>query len=171
MALQRTRRPRIRSGRSLRSLGSPLNARPLGGWKLRLTFASDILVASLFLGSGCKTVDGRLYPIWTGSIARIDVSPQTTVPDGALVRVVAFDQSRTALPGVTVSASRPGSDLHLRDYTGADGSVALSLVPARWRIDISFPGFKPVRRTMTLSAGQEFTVTCLLEFEKVVTVT
>ena len=28
MALQRTRRPRIRSGRSL---GSPLNARPLGG--------------------------------------------------------------------------------------------------------------------------------------------
>jgi 2-iminobutanoate/2-iminopropanoate deaminase len=30
MALQRPRRPRIRSGRSLRSLGSPLNARPLG---------------------------------------------------------------------------------------------------------------------------------------------
>jgi hypothetical protein len=31
MALQRTRRPRVRSGRSLRSLGSPLNARPLDG--------------------------------------------------------------------------------------------------------------------------------------------
>ena len=31
MALQRTRRPRLRSGRSLRSLGSPLNAQPLGG--------------------------------------------------------------------------------------------------------------------------------------------
>jgi hypothetical protein len=31
MALQRTRRPRYRSGRSLRSLGSPLNARPLAG--------------------------------------------------------------------------------------------------------------------------------------------
>jgi hypothetical protein len=31
MALQRTRRPRFRSGRSLRSLGSPLNARPLDG--------------------------------------------------------------------------------------------------------------------------------------------
>jgi hypothetical protein len=30
MALQRTRRPRIRSGRSLRSLGSPLNTQPLG---------------------------------------------------------------------------------------------------------------------------------------------
>ncbi len=31
MALQRTRRPRFRSGRSLRLLGSPLNARPLDG--------------------------------------------------------------------------------------------------------------------------------------------
>jgi hypothetical protein len=31
MALQRIRRPGIRSGRSLRSLGSPLNARPFGG--------------------------------------------------------------------------------------------------------------------------------------------
>jgi hypothetical protein len=30
MALQRTRRPRLRSGRSLRSLGSPLNACSLG---------------------------------------------------------------------------------------------------------------------------------------------
>jgi len=30
MALQRTRRPSLRSGRSLRSLGSPLNAYPLG---------------------------------------------------------------------------------------------------------------------------------------------
>jgi hypothetical protein len=29
MALQRTRRPRLRSGRSLRSLGSRLNARSL----------------------------------------------------------------------------------------------------------------------------------------------
>jgi hypothetical protein len=35
MALQRTRRPRLRSGRSLRSLGSPLNARPFGAaWKI-----------------------------------------------------------------------------------------------------------------------------------------
>jgi len=31
MALQRIRRPRFRSGRSLCSLGSPLNAQPFGG--------------------------------------------------------------------------------------------------------------------------------------------
>jgi TonB family protein len=34
MALQRTRRPRFRSGRSLRSLGSPLNARPFGATRI-----------------------------------------------------------------------------------------------------------------------------------------
>jgi hypothetical protein len=38
MALQRTRRPRFRSGRSLCSLGSPLNARPLGARKCRVLF-------------------------------------------------------------------------------------------------------------------------------------
>jgi len=34
MALQRTRRPSLRSGRSLRSLGSPLNAYPLASLEL-----------------------------------------------------------------------------------------------------------------------------------------
>jgi hypothetical protein len=32
MALQRTRRPSLRSGRSHSSLGSPLNAQPLGAF-------------------------------------------------------------------------------------------------------------------------------------------
>jgi len=35
MAFQRTRRPSLRSGRSLRSLGSPLNAYPLGDLMLK----------------------------------------------------------------------------------------------------------------------------------------
>ena len=45
MALQRTRRPRLRSGRSLRSLGSPLNARPLG--RIR---AALLVLAALVAG-------------------------------------------------------------------------------------------------------------------------
>jgi hypothetical protein len=40
MALQRTRRPSLRSGRSLRSLGSPLNAYPFGGGEHRAIDAS-----------------------------------------------------------------------------------------------------------------------------------
>ena len=51
MALQRTRRPRFRSGRSLRSLGSPLNARLLdAGRELR---RASGLVGS---GEGLRTV-------------------------------------------------------------------------------------------------------------------
>jgi hypothetical protein len=49
MALQRTRRPRFRSGRSLRSLGSPLNARPLGGRSALLSVALSICLI------GCTT--------------------------------------------------------------------------------------------------------------------
>jgi hypothetical protein len=50
MALQRTRRPSLRSGRSLRSLGSPLNAYPLGGvW--RLVALLTVVAPSLALGS------------------------------------------------------------------------------------------------------------------------
>ena len=45
MALQRTRRPRFRSGRSRCSLGSPLNARPLGDTEEHLTAGLAIMNA------------------------------------------------------------------------------------------------------------------------------
>ena len=45
MALQRTRRPRIRSNRSLRSLGSPLNTRPLGDTEEHFTAGLAIMIA------------------------------------------------------------------------------------------------------------------------------
>jgi hypothetical protein len=48
-SLQRTRRPRFRSGRSLRSLGSPLNARLLGD--LSFAFAVAGLLMARLLGA------------------------------------------------------------------------------------------------------------------------
>ena len=47
MALQRTRRPRLRSGRSLCSLGSPLNAQPLGS-QLDISVGRRALPLALF---------------------------------------------------------------------------------------------------------------------------
>jgi hypothetical protein len=55
MALQRTRRPRLRSGRSLCSLGSPLNAQPLGRLVLLL-----ILVSIQFVAVGLEAGDGLI---------------------------------------------------------------------------------------------------------------
>jgi hypothetical protein len=53
MALQRTRRPRLRSGRSLRSLGSPLNARPLGATRA-CTAIGAVAVGLFLLVAGCS---------------------------------------------------------------------------------------------------------------------
>jgi hypothetical protein len=85
MALQRTRRPRFRSGRSLRSLGSPLNARSLGSPerpRLQWTLAICVLflVAS---GYGVSTAEDQAPPPpgthWK-AIPQIKVN--LAVPDG-----------------------------------------------------------------------------------------
>ena len=76
MALQRTRRPRIRSGRSLRSLGSPLNARSLGSTRKSLFIAFSLSVA------GCVSADlGRLRVITRGELG--EVIPGIEVTAGA----------------------------------------------------------------------------------------
>ena len=54
MAFQRTRRPSLRSGRSLRSLGSPLNAYPLGA--LRLSGSIAVLLAAIGSAVFAETV-------------------------------------------------------------------------------------------------------------------
>ena len=58
MALQRTRRPRSRSGRSLRALGSPLNARPLDGRMLRQSRVSCLRVR--------RRIDAARLMLWCG---------------------------------------------------------------------------------------------------------
>ena len=56
MALQRTRRPRCRSGRSLRSLGSPLNARPLAGAR-NMVGRPALALGFLLALTGCEPQD------------------------------------------------------------------------------------------------------------------
>jgi|SRR5687768_3814173 len=49
MAFQRTHRPSLRSGRSRRSLGSPLNAYPLGATRYRQLVAGLLIVLGFFV--------------------------------------------------------------------------------------------------------------------------
>jgi hypothetical protein len=63
-SLQRTRRPSLRSGRSLRSLGSPLNAYPLGGRSSRQQLAfvsvpsrSTVLAIRASSGGECRQME------------------------------------------------------------------------------------------------------------------
>jgi hypothetical protein len=97
MALQRTRRPRLRSGRSLRSLGPPLNARSLGGGGLSLC----LLSLALFTGCTPRTTQQPT----AGSPPRSQ--PRPTEIGGPTVLVVYRDGS--GLPGVIVALC-PGGD-------------------------------------------------------------
>ena len=63
MRMQRTRRPRFRSGRSLRSLGSPLMRRPLGSRRIYEPLIAIALGLALLL-SACE-------PCGTSLIARV----------------------------------------------------------------------------------------------------
>ena len=81
MALQRTRRPRFRSGRSLRSLGSPLNARPLGGRSSRqqLAFASvpsrsTVLATPASSGAECRLMVDRWLRVAASSSRLVPVA-------------------------------------------------------------------------------------------------
>ena len=56
-SLQRTRCPRFRSGRSLRSLGSKLNARPLG--VRSIPFVRSVMLSLLFLFSAAYAQSGE----------------------------------------------------------------------------------------------------------------
>ena len=85
MALQRTRRPRIRSGRSLHSLGSPLNARPLGGTRIK-SFLGIALAASLATGCASAGVSRseRLAIVKAGlSVVERSMPGVFVVPDAA----------------------------------------------------------------------------------------
>jgi hypothetical protein len=57
MALQRTRRPRLRSGRSLCSLGSPLNARSLGLAFGRIAVRLPLILATFLYVSEARAAE------------------------------------------------------------------------------------------------------------------
>ena len=63
MAFQRTRRPSLRSGRSLRSLGSPLNAYPLGGMHIRLLALLFVLSCSATARDNPKSLAARDFDV------------------------------------------------------------------------------------------------------------
>jgi hypothetical protein len=105
MALQRTRRPRLRSGRSLRSLGSPLNARLLGGTLRSIGWGVGLL--SLFLIS--QVAAG-------GDAVRIEVESSWS---GLAPEVIGAERPRQR--SITILC-------HENDCRGADGAIPRSRV-------------------------------------------
>ena len=131
MALQRTRRPSLCSGRSLRSLGSPLNARPLGGTRF----------ATLFLVSAFAAFSG-------GHSLAQELTPQ---PRFVNVRVLTVQTSscgvggEETLPGVEILATQIGPPATRgRAVTNARGEARIGpLSPGSYVITARLSMFRP----------------------------
>ncbi len=116
MALQRTRRPRLRSGRSLRSLGSPLNAYPLGRLpegQMRARSISLMAIA-LIVNTICTTATlpgsevvptPRPFGVWledvsfigVGSISQIRINAETGRAEFSVTHIEAWKGSAPSL--------------------------------------------------------------------------
>jgi hypothetical protein len=148
MALQRTRRPRYRSGRSLCSLGSPLNARPLGGRRRTSGCGLRWLVlgVALILTTGCMR--------FTRSTSSGEASPSThaaltATPPPQLV-IETLDESAASLPGTTVSVTYQTKDgpRTFTCFTSNRGVAAFRSIPAETvEVSATLTGFTEVRKT------------------------
>ena len=99
MALQRTRRPPLRSGRSLRSLGSPLNACSLGTRKWQLIGSSVAAVGLIILSSGCGACGNRVVAAVPSPSGRVEAV------------IFTRDCGATTAFSTQVSLLKPGSSL------------------------------------------------------------
>jgi hypothetical protein len=74
----------------------------------------------------------------------------------AIIEIVASDESGAALPGVTVTVTRPDTGFQLTLVTDSAGSVrALGLVPGTYDIKFELPGFGTVvEKGLTVRVGQ-----------------
>jgi hypothetical protein len=129
MALQRTRRPRIRSGRSLRSLGAPLNA--------QLLDARWVIFASMLAVLGAAEVSGQNLVV-NGDFA---TSLSGWQPGGAQGGSASWDPTDQA--GVASS----GSALIVNDQPCIEQSPAVFSCP--------YPG---LIQCMAVTAGASYSI-------------
>ena len=116
MALQRTRRPRFRLGRSLRSLGSPLNARPLGRVSelARLLLAGASIVFSTGLAPAGSS-DQRLRASLPVTRLNRECGFEVSIPRGWRIEML-NSQCWFGLKPAEWDRTTETSDIDLPDY-------------------------------------------------------
>ena len=159
MALQRTRRPRIRSGRSLRSLGSPLNARPLAGRRNLLAVAA---LAAWVPGLGCEssaqTVNARPVPVFgpdPASCVKLEQPKPISTPSPRYPA----ELRRTGFEGkvdfeAVVNADGSVSDVKLTKATDTEFTKLIFEAVRRWKYRPALCDGVPIK--VYLSASVSF---------------
>lgn len=95
--------------------------------------------------------------------------------DKGSIEAVALDQSKSSLPGVTVTVSRPETGFTASGVTDVTGIAQfLALAPGRYEVSFALEGFAPVRQQkLTLLVGQtaKIAVTMQQSASETITVT
>jgi hypothetical protein len=111
--------------------------------------------------SACRTIDGQVYPAWTGSVAKTDCRVATS-DGGSGILVSVLDWDGRPLPGATVTASSVSTLDKKSVQSGRDG-VALERLPAgSWSLEAWLPGFRRVSVNVVASNNELCSVRCFL---------
>ena len=132
MALQRTRRPRRRSGRSLRSLGSPLNAQPLG--RPELGVVSLIALVSLSCGADWAnpTTTQGLHGLLPSRIRSVTISEDPCEKKGQPVDLARWPALVSAL-----NQLKPANSIGMREPWDTKYTVRVTIPAGVIKIDMS----------------------------------
>lgn len=96
---------------------------------------------------------GRLVPVLLLLLCSLPLFGQV---DKASIEAIALDQSKAALPGVTVTVARPETGFQITNVTDANGLARfLALTPGNYQVSFNLEGFAPVKaQKLTIVVGQ-----------------
>lgn len=98
----------------------------------------------------------RSVPLLLGALLLLFVLPLSAQVDKASIEAVALDQSRAALPGVTVTVMRPDTGYQTTNVTDATGIARfVALPPGNYQVSFALEGFAAVKaQKLALLVGQ-----------------
>jgi hypothetical protein len=98
-------------------------------------------------------------------LALLFAVPALAQIDKGSIEAVALDQSRSPLPGVTVTVTRPETGLETLAVTDSSGSARFpALQPGNYQVSFTLEGFAPVSaQTVVLRIGQEAKLNVLMQ--------
>jgi hypothetical protein len=175
MAFQRTRRPSLRAGRSIRALGAPLTAYPWGGRPHgRLAHALELggLTATCMLITGClQAAQGPIASESSSTSAQSTATPLPTVQSAATPRpqlsVATVDEQGYEVPGATVAVTyqSPQGSRTIFCSAGNRGITVFRGIPAgAVQVLVKVPGFTDfLVPEIRLSSEQTARVTATLK--------
>jgi Carboxypeptidase regulatory-like domain len=109
------------------------------------------------LESGRMRWSGRGLVAALASVAVLGLlaGPAHAQVSGAVLEVVALDQTGQALPGVSVTVVKTDTGLSRSATTGSDGSVSIpALPPGPYTVKLELSGFAGVEQKLVLRVGQ-----------------